>query len=51
MENEIKMKYCKKCGWKMDYIPRSFIEQVREIRGEQVKRGYWKCPNCSTIIK
>jgi len=37
---------CKKCGWMLEYIPRSFREQIEEITGGKVKRGYWKCPNC-----
>ena len=37
---------CKKCGWELVYIPRSFREQIEEIIGGKVKRGYWKCPNC-----
>jgi len=37
---------CKKCGWILEYIPRSFREQIEEIIGSKVKRGYWKCPNC-----
>jgi len=37
---------CKKCGWILEYIPRSFREQIEEIIGGKVKRGYWKCPNC-----
>jgi hypothetical protein len=45
------MKYCNMCGWKLDYISHSFQDQVKEIRGEKKKSGYWKCPNCSTIIK
>ncbi len=40
-----KMK-CKKCGWELEYIPRSFREQIEEIIGDKVKRGYWECPNC-----
>jgi Zn ribbon nucleic-acid-binding protein len=51
MDGQVNMKYCKKCGWKMDYRPRSFQEQIREIIGEQVKKGFWKCPNCGFIIK
>ena len=43
------VKYCKKCGWKLDYQPRSFQEQIREIMGKQNKRGYWRCPNCDVI--
>ena len=38
---------CKKCGWELEYIPRSFQEQIREIRGGQKRKGYWRCPNCS----
>ena len=37
---------CNKCGWELEYIPRSFREQINEIIGGKVKRGYWKCPNC-----
>ena len=40
------MKYCKKCGWMLEYRPRSFRAQIEEIIGGKVKRGYWKCPNC-----
>jgi len=40
------MKYCKKCGWMLDYRPRSFRAQIEEIIGGEVKRGYWMCPNC-----
>jgi hypothetical protein len=36
---------CKKCGWMLEYTPRSFREQIEEIIGDKVKRGYWKCPN------
>ena len=43
------MKYCKKCGWKMEYIPRSYREHINEIIGGQNKRGYWECPNCGSI--
>ena len=43
------MKYCKKCGWMLEYRPRSFREQIEEIIGSKVKRGYWKCPNCGSI--
>ena len=43
------MKYCKKCGWKLDYKPRSFQEQINEIIGKQEQRGYWECPNCGFI--
>ena len=38
---------CKKCGWELEYIPRSFQEQIREIIGEQDRKGYWRCPNCN----
>jgi hypothetical protein len=44
-----KMKYCKKCGWKLEYIPYSFIEQIKEIKGEGERRGIWKCPKCDKI--
>ena len=43
------MKYCKKCGWKMEYIPRAFREYINEIIGKQDKSGYWECPNCGSI--
>ena len=43
------MKYCRKCGWMMEYRPRSFQEHIKEIIGEQNKRGYWKCSNCGFI--
>jgi uncharacterized protein with PIN domain len=39
---------CKKCGWVLEYIPRSFHEQIEEIIGNKIKRGYWKCPNCGS---
>ena len=42
------MEYCKKCGWIMEYKPRSFREQIREIIGKQDKRGYWERPNCGS---
>ena len=45
------MKYCMKCGWIMEYIPRSFQEQIKEHIEEQKKQGYWICPNCGTIKK
>jgi len=35
----------------MEYRPRSFQEHIREIIGEQNKRGYWECPNCGFIKK
>jgi len=37
---------CKKCGWRLEYIPRSFQEQIREIIEGQKRKGYWRCPNC-----
>ena len=40
-----KMK-CKKCGWELEYIPRSFREQIEESIGGQKRKGYWRCPNC-----
>ena len=43
------MEYCKKCGWMMEYRPRSFQEHIKEIIREQNQRGYWKCPNCGFI--
>ena len=30
----------------LEYRPRSFREQIEEIIGNKIKRGYWKCPNC-----
>ena len=45
------MEYCKKCGWMMEYGPRSFREHTNEIIGKQNKRGHWECPNCSYIKK
>ena len=43
------MKYCKKCGWVLKYVPRSFREQIEEsIRGQK-RKGYWRCPNCGSI--
>ena len=47
----INMNYCKKCGWIMEYIPRSYLEYIQEIIGKKDKRGYWKCPNCGFIKK
>ena len=35
----------------MEYRPRSYQEHIKEIIGEQKKRGYWKCPNCGSIKK
>jgi hypothetical protein len=29
---------CKKCGWMLEYIPRSFQEQIREIIREQERK-------------
>ena len=43
--------YCKNCGWKMEYIPRSFREYINEIIGGENKKGYWECPNCKSIKK
>ena len=43
------MEYCKKCGWIMEYRPRSFQEHINEIIGKQNRRGLWKCPNCGSI--
>lgn len=43
------MKYCKKCGWKLEYRPRSFQEHIREIIGDNKERGKWICPNCDSI--
>ena len=37
---------CNKCGWELEYIPRSFREQIEEIIGGKVERGFWECPNC-----
>lgn len=45
------MKYCKKCGWVLEYIPRSYQEYIRETLGEQKKRGYWKCNKCGNITR
>jgi len=50
-EKKIKIRYCKNCGWKMEYRPRSFQEYMKEIIGEESKRGYWECPNCKSIKK
>jgi len=41
---------CKKCGWMLEYIPRSFQEQIEENIGGQKKKGYWRCPNCNFKI-
>ena len=46
----INLKYCNKCGWMMEYRPRSFQEYIQEIIGDKDKRGYWKCPNCGSMI-
>jgi ribosomal protein L34E len=40
------MKYCKKCGWMLEYIPRSFQEQIKEVIDGQERKGYWRCPSC-----
>ena len=45
------VKKCEKCGWFMDYIPRSYREYINEILGNKNKRGYWECPNCGSIKK
>lgn len=45
------MKYCKKCGWKMEYIPSSFQEHIKELMEEKFVNGIWKCPNCGNTIK
>jgi rubredoxin len=37
---------CKECGWMLEYIPRSFREQIEESIGGKKRKGYWKCPNC-----
>ncbi len=37
---------CKKCGWVLEYVPRSFREQIEESIGGQKRKGYWRCPNC-----
>jgi len=37
---------CKKCGWMLEYVPRSFREQIEESIGGQKRKGYWRCPNC-----
>jgi len=42
---------CKKCGWELEYIPRSFQEHIREIIGGQRRKGYWMCPNCGFKIQ
>jgi rubredoxin len=47
----IKMKYCKKCGWILEYRPRSYQEHIMEILGKQKKSGYWECPKCGSIKK
>ena len=44
------MKYCKKCGWIMQYKPRSHQEHIKEIIGKQNKRGFWECPKCGLVI-
>jgi len=43
------MNYCNKCGWVMQYIPRSYQEFIQETIGGKNKSGYWKCPNCGSI--
>ena len=35
----------------MEYRPRSFQEQIKEVIEGQNKRGYWMCPNCGSIKK
>lgn len=37
---------CKKCGWELEYVPRSFQEQVIEIIEGQKRKGYLLCHNC-----
>jgi hypothetical protein len=34
----------------LEYIPRSFREQIEESIGGQKRRGFWRCPNCSFKI-
>lgn len=45
------MEYCEKCGWVMEYKPRSFQEHIQEIIGGQEKSGYLECPKCGLIKK
>ena len=47
----ITLDYCKKCGWIMEYIPRSHQEAIQEIIGVKKRRGHMRCPNCGTIKK
>jgi ribosomal protein L34E len=52
---------CKKCGWELEYIPRSFREQIKEIIEERDRKGYYTkskkrdtihmCPECLTHLK
>ena len=46
-----KMRYCRKCGWSLEYVPRSFQEQIKELIEGQSRTGYWKCYNCGSITK
>ena len=41
---------CDKFGWELEYKPGSFREQIEEIIGNKVKRGYLRCPNCNFKI-
>jgi hypothetical protein len=34
----------------MEYQPRSFQEYIKEIIGDQKRRGCWICPNCGSLI-
>ena len=40
-----------KCGCLMEYIPRSFQEQIKEYLEDKNKHGYWICPNCNHLEK
>jgi hypothetical protein len=50
MNKHARIKYdkmkCKICGWELEYVPRSFRDQIQEIIGEQKRKGYWRCLNC-----
>ncbi len=41
---------CNKCGWMLEYVPRSFREQIEESIGGKERKGFWRCPNCNFII-
>jgi len=45
------MKYCNKCGWKMEYKPTSFQEYIKEVIEGKFEKGYYECPKCGMILK